>query len=120
LLLFRYTPKHSGPTTINVTLGEEGHVADSPYKIDVQPKVDKDKTLVFGPGLENGILDTHPQHFNIETRDQARKKNERKKELCLLKLFCAGRQASGAKGSRNTLQGDGRGTQGKRANKGQI
>lgn len=28
-----------------------------------------EKTLVHGPGLEDGILDTHPQEFYIETRD---------------------------------------------------
>merc|ERR1711991_197014 len=47
-----------------------GHVADSPYNIDVQPKVDVAKTLCHGPGLEDGILDTQPTHFMIETRDQ--------------------------------------------------
>ena len=69
----KYTPKHSGPTTINVTLDqddEKKHVADSPYKIDVQQKVDASKTLVHGPGLEDGILDTQPTYFDIETRDQ--------------------------------------------------
>jgi len=62
--------KHSGPTTIEVTLGDEGHVAESPYHIEVQPKVDVTKTLCHGPGLEDGILDTQPTYFMIETRDQ--------------------------------------------------
>ena len=68
-----YTPKHSGPTTINVTLGDEGHVAQSPYHIEVQPKVDTSNTFIHGPGLEDGILDTQPTHFIIETRDQDNK-----------------------------------------------
>ncbi len=68
-----YTPKHSGPTTVTVTLGDEGHVAESPYHIEVQPKVDASKTLCHGPGLEDGILDTQPTHFMIETRDQDNK-----------------------------------------------
>ncbi len=56
-----YTPQHSGKNTINVTLGEEGHVAESPYVLNVQPKIDAKNTKVYGPGLEDGILDTHPQ-----------------------------------------------------------
>lgn len=45
-------------------------VAQSPYVLDVQPKVDVNKTRVYGPGLEDGILDTQPQEFYIEPLDQ--------------------------------------------------
>jgi hypothetical protein len=69
-----YTAAHSGPTTINVTIEEDGkdaHVDESPYKIDVQQKVSTEKTLCHGPGLEkSGVVDTEPTHFMIETRDQ--------------------------------------------------
>lgn len=65
-----YTPAHSGPNTINVTLGDEGHVAESPYHINVQPKIDPKQTKVWGPGLEDGILDTQPQEFYVQPLDQ--------------------------------------------------
>lgn len=84
-----YTALHSGRNVINVTLGDEGHVAESPYTINVQPKVkrraqcakcrpahsassqvDVTRTKVWGPGLEDGILDTQKQEFYIEPLDQ--------------------------------------------------
>jgi len=68
-----YTPQHSGNLTVNVTLDQDdktNHVADSPYKLSVEQKVDASKTLCHGPGLEDGILDTQPTYFDIETRDQ--------------------------------------------------
>lgn len=37
--------------------------------INVEPGVDPRQTLVHGPGLEDGILDTHPQYFLVEYRD---------------------------------------------------
>lgn len=46
------------------------HVKDFPKTIEVEPGVDARQTLVHGPGLENGILDTHPQHFDVEYRDK--------------------------------------------------
>jgi len=46
------------------------HVKDFPKTIEVEPGVDARQTIVSGPGLEDGILDTHPQHFNVEYRDK--------------------------------------------------
>jgi len=42
---------------------------DFPKTIVVEAGVSNEKTLVHGPGLENGILDTQPAEFYIETRD---------------------------------------------------
>ncbi len=40
-----------------------------PSTINVEPGVDARQTIVAGPGLEDGILDTHPQYFTVEYRD---------------------------------------------------
>ena len=45
------------------------HIKDFPKTINVEPGVDASKTICHGPGLEDGILDTQPTYFNIETRD---------------------------------------------------
>jgi len=64
-----YQPEDAGPYHAEVKLKDE-HVAKSPYDFNVAPGADHSKTLVYGPGLENGILDTQPQHFFIEPRDK--------------------------------------------------
>ena len=45
------------------------HIKDFPKTIVVEAGVSAEKTLVHGPGLEDGILDTQPAEFYIETRD---------------------------------------------------
>ncbi len=45
------------------------HIKDFPKTINVEPGVSASQTICHGPGLEDGILDTQPTYFTIETRD---------------------------------------------------
>jgi filamin len=45
------------------------HIKDFPKTIMVDSGVSAEHTICEGPGLEDGILDTQPTFFNIETRD---------------------------------------------------
>jgi filamin len=46
------------------------HIKDSPFSVNVVPGTDADKTRVYGPGIEDGVQDNLPTHFNIEARDR--------------------------------------------------
>jgi len=67
--------EEAGPYKVDLFLrnkeipGHIEHIKDFPKTIIVEPGVDPKQTLVHGPGLEDGILDTQPTYFMIETRD---------------------------------------------------
>lgn len=45
------------------------HIKDFPKTIQVEAGVSAQNTVVEGPGLQDGILDTQPTFFTISTRD---------------------------------------------------
>jgi len=45
------------------------HVKGYPKTVEILPGVSAKQTLCYGPGLTDGILDTQPTHFIIETRN---------------------------------------------------
>jgi filamin len=46
------------------------HIKDSPFKVPVVPGTDASQSRVWGPGVEDGVQDNLPTHFNIEARDK--------------------------------------------------
>jgi filamin len=71
-----YQPEDAGTFTVNVILRNKHrpvyyeHIKDSPFKVNVEPGTDANKTIAYGPGLEDGIPDTLPTHFTIEAKDK--------------------------------------------------
>lgn len=64
-----YQPEIFGKHEVDVSLKDD-QVADSVYNVEILPGVDNSKTLVHGPGLEDGILATEEQEFYIEPKDK--------------------------------------------------
>lgn len=46
------------------------HLKNSPIDVVIDPGTDASNCIAYGPGLENGILDTAPAKFTIEARDK--------------------------------------------------
>jgi len=46
------------------------HVGNSPITVNAEVGVDPSKSRVFGPGVEDGVLNTKPAEFFIEARDR--------------------------------------------------
>jgi len=71
-----YYPKDPGVHTVNVLLGHPfnplnyDHIKDSPFKVNIDAGTDANKSIAYGPGLEDGVTDTLPTHFTIESRDR--------------------------------------------------
>jgi filamin len=45
------------------------HIKDSPFHPTITQGTSADKTVVYGPGIEDGVKDNEPTHFTIEARD---------------------------------------------------
>jgi len=71
-----YQPTEEGKHNVDVVLRNKDkplfydHIKNSPITVDVEPGTDASKCIAYGPGLEDGILDTLPQEFTIEARDK--------------------------------------------------
>lgn len=67
-----YYPTDPGNYHIDVILRNPSlptvydHVRNSPVDVVVDPGTVAEQCIAYGPGLENGILDTDPAHFTIE------------------------------------------------------
>jgi len=46
------------------------HIQNSPFIVDADVGVDPSQSLVFGPGVEDGVLNTKPATFTIKARDR--------------------------------------------------
>jgi len=46
------------------------HLKNSPVDVVIDPGTDAANCIAYGPGLEPGLLDTHPATFTIEARDK--------------------------------------------------
>jgi len=46
------------------------HVGNSPIVVNAEVGVDPNKSRVYGPGVEDGVLNTKPAEFFIEARDR--------------------------------------------------
>ena len=46
------------------------HIKNSPKKVNILPGTDANNSRAYGPGLEDGILDTLPTHFTIQAADR--------------------------------------------------
>jgi len=46
------------------------HLKKSPIDVLIEPGTDAASCIAYGPGLEPGLLDTHPATFTIEARDK--------------------------------------------------
>jgi len=49
------------------------HISNSPVDVIIEPGIDANQCIAFGPGLEDGVKDTLPTHFTIQARDSAGK-----------------------------------------------
>lgn len=71
-----YTPNEPGVYHIDVIQRNPAkqlyydHVKGSPVDVTIDPGTDAANSIAYGPGLENGNLDTFPAHFTIEARDK--------------------------------------------------
>lgn len=69
-----YQPTDPGKYHVDVILRNPSlptiydHVKNSPVDVMVDPGTVAEQCIAYGPGLENGILDTDPAHFTIEVR----------------------------------------------------
>jgi len=70
-----YHPTEPGKHRVEVVLRGENplfydHLANSPFIVDADVGVDAAQSLVFGPGVEDGVLNTKPATFTIQSRDR--------------------------------------------------
>jgi len=70
-----YHPLEQGRHRVEVVLRGENplfyeHVANSPFIVDADVGTDPSQSLVFGPGVEDGVLNTKPATFTIKARDR--------------------------------------------------
>jgi len=71
-----YQPEDSGKHRVDVVLRNPArpvfyqHLKNSPVEVDIAPGTDASKCIAYGPGLEPGLLDTHPTHFTIQAKDK--------------------------------------------------
>jgi len=78
-----YQPNEPGNYHVDVVLRNPGkpvfydHIKNSPFDVVIDPGTDAANCIAYGPGLEPGLLDTHPATFTIEARD---KNGNRRKE----------------------------------------
>jgi len=70
-----YLPPVPGRYRVDVILRAETalyyeHVAQSPYIVESEAGVDASLSLVYGRGVEDGVLNTQPTEFYIKARDR--------------------------------------------------
>jgi filamin len=70
-----YHPTEPGKHRVEVVLRGENplyyeHLANSPFIVDADVGTDPAQSLVFGPGVEDGVLNTKPTNFTIKARDR--------------------------------------------------
>ncbi|KAH3761749.1 gelation factor [Pelomyxa schiedti] len=71
----QYQPLKAGPHEVEVVLRHHvhplffEHVKNSPFVVDVQAGIDATKCECYGPGLEDGVVDTLPTHFTIKVKN---------------------------------------------------
>jgi filamin len=68
-----YKPEEPGKYKVDVILRGSNplfydHVGNSPVVVNAEVGVDASKTRVFGPGVEDGVLNTKPAEFFLEAR----------------------------------------------------
>jgi len=70
-----YHPDEPGKYKVDVILRGSNplyydHVGNSPVVVNAAVGIDASKTLVFGPGVEDGVLNTKPAEFFIQPKDR--------------------------------------------------
>lgn len=71
-----YQPTEPGVHHIDVVLRNKEvpldwkHISNSPIDVIIKPGTDASHCIADGPGLKDGILDTHPAQFTIFARDR--------------------------------------------------
>jgi len=45
------------------------HISNSPIDVIIEPGIDSTKCVAFGPGVEDGVTDTIPTNFTIQSKD---------------------------------------------------
>jgi len=71
-----YRPTEPGDYTVESILrnpfrpSSYEHIKNSPKTVHVEPGTDANNSYAYGPGLENGILDTLPTHFTVQAADR--------------------------------------------------
>jgi len=45
------------------------HISNSPINVKIEAGTNADKSIAFGPGLEDNVSDTLPTHFKIQAKD---------------------------------------------------
>eukprot|EP01128_Nolandella_sp_AFSM9_P002054 TRINITY_DN12448_c0_g1_i1.p1 TRINITY_DN12448_c0_g1~~TRINITY_DN12448_c0_g1_i1.p1 ORF type:complete len:752 (+),score=247.06 TRINITY_DN12448_c0_g1_i1:37-2256(+) len=75
-----YTPEEPGNYHVDVILRNKAdplyydHVKNSPIDVVIDAGTSANNTIAYGPGLEEGNLDTFPATFTIEARDKQDRK----------------------------------------------
>jgi filamin len=77
-----YHPEDPGKYKVDVILRGNNplyydHVGNSPVVVDAAVGIDPSKSLVFGPGVEDGVLNTKPAEFFIQPKDKDGKNVDR-------------------------------------------
>ncbi|XP_022254826.1 filamin-A-like, partial [Limulus polyphemus] len=62
-----YCPTKSNKHTIQVNYGGVA-ILNSPYRVLVSEPTDLSKVRVFGPGVESGVKEQTPTHFNVDAQ----------------------------------------------------
>lgn len=80
-----YHPDEPGKYKVDVFLRGTNplfydHIANSPLVVNAQVGIDPSKSLVFGPGVEDGVLNTQPAVFFIQPKDRDGKNVDRRTE----------------------------------------
>jgi len=70
-----YNPEQPGRHKVDVILRGANplfydHIKNSPVVVDAAVGIDPSKTLVYGPGVEDGVLNTKPAEFFIRPKDK--------------------------------------------------
>jgi len=71
-----YVPSVPGPYKVDVVLRNPdsplyySHIHQSPFKVEIEQGTDPNKSLVFGEGVSDNVLNTKPTSFTIQARDK--------------------------------------------------
>jgi len=70
-----YNPTDPGRINVDVFLRHKQlplfytHIKDSPFQINIGAGTDADRSIAYGPGLEDGVTDQLPTQFTIQAKD---------------------------------------------------
>lgn len=70
-----YQPTEVGKYTVDVFLRHKQiplfytHIKDSPFHVNIAAGTDANKSMAYGPGLEDGVTDQLPTTFTIQAKD---------------------------------------------------